>query len=249
MEKKICEVKKNWEEFAEKDPLWSILPLPDKKNNRWKKEELFETGRKEIELVMEYVDSLNRKFVRGRALDFGCGVGRLTQALCDYFDHCVGVDISLQMLRLAEQYNSKREHCQYVLNCAADLAIFKDDTFDFIYSNIVFQHLPPELTLGYIKEFIRILKKGGIIVFQITTGITGFRNRLRRFLNQIIPLGLRRLYKKLRYQTWAIKDMYIIKEDVLNDFITSNRGYIIDIVDDDSSMPRYRGKRYCITKR
>ena len=102
MEKCIRQLKKNWEEFAKKDPLWSILPIPEKKNNRWKIEELFETGHNEICSVMEYIEHLNLKINYHRALDFGCGVGRLTQALCEYFDDCVGIDISFPMLQLAE---------------------------------------------------------------------------------------------------------------------------------------------------
>jgi len=248
MEKCIRQLKKNWEEFAKKDPLWSILPIPEKKNNRWKIEELFETGHNEICSVMEYIEHLNLKINYHRALDFGCGVGRLTQALCEYFDDCVGIDISFPMLQLAEEHNRYKNCCKYILNCSSDLKIFSDETFDFIYSNIVFQHLPPELTLGYIKEFIKILKNNGIIIFQITTGIIGLCNRIRRSLNYIFPKSMRQLYKKLRYKTWAIKEMHFIKEEVVNNFITSNGGKIIDVIDDNSSLPRYKGKRYCITK-
>lgn len=248
MEKCIRQVKKNWEEFADKDPLWSILPLPEKKDNRWRIDELFETGYKEICSVMEYIGQRNIKIGHHRALDFGCGVGRLTQALSRYFDNCIGVDISFQMLKIAEQNNRHKENCSYILNCAPDLMIFKDSAFDFIYSNIVFQHLPPKLTVAYIKEFIRILKNNGIAVFQITTSIIGLPNRIRRTLNYILPDFVRHFYKKIRYKTWAIKDMYCIREEVLNNIIVSNGGKIIDVIDDHSSLPRYKGKRYCITR-
>ncbi|MGQ9701803.1 MAG: class I SAM-dependent methyltransferase [bacterium] len=248
MKKNISWVKANWEEFAKKDPLWSILPIPEKKNGRWEMEELFKTGQEEICSVMEYMNRLNLKIKNQLALDFGCGVGRLTQALCKFFDNCIGVDISFQMLRIAAQNNRHKENCTYILNCAPDLKIFKDNVFDFIYSNIVFQHLPPQLTVAYIKEFIRILKKNGIIIFQATTGIIGLQNKIRRTLNFILPVFVRHLYKQIRFKTWAIKDMYCIKEEVLNNIIISNGAKIIDVIDDGSSLPRYQGKRYCITK-
>lgn len=152
------------------------------------------------------------------------------------------------MLKLAQQNNSYKKYCTYILNCAPDLKIFKENSFDFIYSNIVFQHLPPSLTVQYIKEFIRIVKNNGVIIFQITTGIIGLRNRIRRSLNYILPTFVRHFYKRLRYKTWAIKDMYWIKEQVLKDVITTCGGKIIDVMEDGSSLPRYRGKRYCITK-
>ncbi|MGB9720138.1 MAG: methyltransferase domain-containing protein [bacterium] len=248
MKPDLLQIRKNWEEFARKDPLWSILPIPEKKDNRWNIEELFETGHREICSVMNYVRGLKIDTEYHRALDFGCGVGRLTQSLCEFFDECIGVDISFQMLQLANRYNQHKDRCRYILNCSSDLRIFKDEIFDFIYSNIVFQHLPPDLTLGYIKEFMRILRKGGIIIFQITTDVVGIKNKVRRALNNVLPDALRHLYKKLRYKTWAIKDMYYIKTEKLNDFIITNGGKIADIVDDTSSLPRYEGKRYCITR-
>ncbi|MEO0136566.1 MAG: class I SAM-dependent methyltransferase [candidate division WOR-3 bacterium] len=244
----IGDLRKNWEEFARKDPLWSILPFPEKKGNRWKIEELYQTGNAEIKAVIEYLQSLNLKIKNKRALDFGCGAGRLTQALAQYFELCIGVDISLGMLQIATQHNQFKDRCVYILNCAPDLKIFKDHSFDFIYSSIVFQHLPPKLTLNYLQEFLRIVKKDGVIIFQITTDIIGIANRIRRMISMLLPPLLRQLYKKMRYQTWGIKDMYWIKEDFLNKFIISKGGKIIDCVDDFSAMPRYRGKRYCITR-
>ncbi len=248
MEKCIKDARRNWEEFAKKDPLWAILPIPEKKDNRWKIDDLYQTGHAEIDSVMNYLKGLNLNIEFNRALDFGCGVGRLTQALCKYFEECIGIDIALGMLQIARGHNKYRERCSYILNCTSDLRIFKNDVFDFIYSNIVFQHLPPKLTLGYIKDFLRVIKKNGVIIFQVTTNVIGIKNKVRRFVSFIIPAPLRHLYKKLRYQTWGIKDMYWIKESVLNDFIRSNGGVIIDCIDDYSSMPRYKGKRYCITK-
>ncbi len=43
----------------------------------------------------------------GKALDFGCGVGRLTQALADYFNEVAGVDVSPTMVNKALEYNKK----------------------------------------------------------------------------------------------------------------------------------------------
>ena len=61
-----------------------------------------ETGEREISLLMHEMRSLGISVNQhGRALDFGCGVGRLTQALARRFDTVVGVDVSPQMVRLA----------------------------------------------------------------------------------------------------------------------------------------------------
>ena len=44
---------------------------------------------------------------KGKALDFGCGVGRLSQALADYFDRVVGADVSPTMIGLARDPGSR----------------------------------------------------------------------------------------------------------------------------------------------
>jgi hypothetical protein len=44
---------------------------------------------------------------------------------------------------------------------------FESGTFDFIYSDIVLQHLPSTTACLFITEFLRLLKPGGVTVFQI----------------------------------------------------------------------------------
>jgi SAM-dependent methyltransferase len=47
--------------------------------------------------------------------------------------------------------------------------LFHDDFFDFIYTNIVLQHMRPEYSKAYLKEFLRVLSPGGLLVFQLPT--------------------------------------------------------------------------------
>lgn len=165
----IRDLKKNWDRFGRQDPLWSILTRPDKAKGRWNLDEFFRLGVEEISAVKMYLDRMVGAFSRGLALDFGCGVGRLTQALSAHFDHCIGVDIAPSMIELANKYNLHGSRCEYVVNDAADLSIFDDDQFDFIYSNIVLQHMEPRYSKAYMREFVRILAPKGILLFQITT--------------------------------------------------------------------------------
>jgi len=71
------------------------------------------------------------------------------------------------MIRLAKRYNRYGRRCRYYVNERPDLLLFKDNAFDFIYSIFVLQHMPPECSLGYIREFIRVMKVGGLAVFQL----------------------------------------------------------------------------------
>lgn len=163
----LKDLKKNWDEFGKQDPLWSILTDPTKKGNKWTSEEFFKTGEEEIKSVLTYIDSLGVAYSRNRALDFGCGVGRLTQALCYYFQECYGIDIAPSMIELATKYNRYGSKCKYYINDSDNMNIFESNYFNFIYSKIVLQHIRPEFTKNYLKEFMRILAPGGLLVFQV----------------------------------------------------------------------------------
>ena len=156
-----------WESAAERDPLWAILSDPTKKGRRWTTREFFATGKREVSLLMYQLRQLGRLPTPGRALDFGCGIGRLTQALARFFPEVVGVDVSPAMLRHAAQANMAPDRVRYVRNQTDHLRQFASGTFDFIYSDIVLQHLPKAAARQFITEFLRLLKPGGVTVFQI----------------------------------------------------------------------------------
>lgn len=160
-------LQKHWELFGRTDPFWAILTSDEKKNGRWNSDEFFQTGRDEIRLLMERLKSHGVEFHGGRALDFGCGAGRLSQALADIFPEVCGVDISTSMIELAQKFNKRPDRCKYILNEQNNLGLFADGYFDFIYSSITLQHMEPSYALSYIAEFVRVCSPEGIIVFQL----------------------------------------------------------------------------------
>jgi SAM-dependent methyltransferase len=157
-----------WEQAARKDPLWAILSDPARKDRGWKLGEFFETGRREISLLLHQLEALGASPRRATALDFGCGVGRLSQALAPSFDRVTGIDISPTMVRLADLLNQWPNKVQYVINADANLSVVPSESQDFIYSDVVLQHVPPEQARGFIGEFFRVLNHGGVVVFQLT---------------------------------------------------------------------------------
>jgi SAM-dependent methyltransferase len=126
-----------WEQHARHDPLWAILSDPVRRGRQWDLATFFETGRREISVLLQQIRDLGIAIDHDQALDFGCGVGRLTQALGNYFTTAVGVDISTTMIRLAEKLNVKPQHVRYSLNNRADLKSFSDCSFDLVSASSI----------------------------------------------------------------------------------------------------------------
>jgi SAM-dependent methyltransferase len=141
------------------------------RGRRWDLKAFFETGRREISLLMYQLKQLEHLPTPGRAFDFGCGVGRLSQALAAHFADVVGVDISPTMIELAERLNRHRGTVRYVLNQSPLLAVLPSESFDFVYSDIVLQHLDPDAARQYVSEFLRVLAPGGTLVFQLPSHV------------------------------------------------------------------------------
>jgi 2-polyprenyl-3-methyl-5-hydroxy-6-metoxy-1,4-benzoquinol methylase len=162
----IQQANKNWTELGETDPMWAVLTSDDKRGRRWNPEEFFATGQEEVGRVLQRIREAGITVQQGAALDFGCGLGRLSQALAQHFQRVDGVDVSASMIRQAQQYNKHGDKVEYHLNVKTDLSLFPRSRFDFIYSHIVLQHIPPRHQLLYIAEFMDLLKIDGVAYFQ-----------------------------------------------------------------------------------
>ena len=70
------------------------------------------------------------------------------------------------MIELARLHD-RTGRCRFVLNETDRLPGIASGTFDFVYSNIVLQHVEPRFTRRYLAEFVRVLRPGGLLVFQL----------------------------------------------------------------------------------
>ena len=93
-------------------------------------------------------------------LDFGCGLGRPEKFLSPYCREIYGVDISGGILRLARKRHKKVCNVHFIKTKKTDLSILQDCTFDFIFSEAVFQHIDKEHVILILKELHRVCKKG-----------------------------------------------------------------------------------------
>jgi SAM-dependent methyltransferase len=242
-------LKRQWDALGKKDPLWAVLSVPDKRGGRWETEEFFAWGRDEIEGVLDHVRTLGVELSHTRALDFGCGVGRLTQALADHFQRVDGVDIAPSMLALADKFNRHDDRCRYTLNESADLRIFAEDAFDFIYSNITLGHMEPRYARGYLVEFLRVLKPRGLIMFQLPAEpapASGRLGRAKRALRSRAPRPLLNLYHLLRTGQSRMEGYGTPRDEVVS-WLEHHGGRVID-VEPDHWSPNWISYRYSATR-
>ena len=183
--------RRGWEDLGQVDPFWAVLTEPARRHGRWEPGQFFATGEAEIAALMKQADELHLPQERKLALDFRCGIGRVARALASRFENYVGVDISQAMIAQAQQWNSDCSRCRFILNTTEDLRSFDDGSVDLVHAGRVLQHLPSETIVhGYISEFVRILKPGGLLVFQLPSDMSLLhllqpRRRLYSFMRRL----------------------------------------------------------------
>jgi ubiquinone/menaquinone biosynthesis C-methylase UbiE len=187
-------VKNCWDELARTRPVGAMLPAGMSAIKDV--DALFAFGRREIDDVMRYVESRGINIGRRKALDFGCGLGRSTQALAGYFDEIYGLDISPSIIELAEKYNRHQSQCKYLVNQTNDLKILADNSFDFIWCYGVFHLVEPQYFRNYIKEFFRVLVPGGLVVFHQASKPAG---TLKGLIMRAMPARLLNSYRRKKY--------------------------------------------------
>jgi SAM-dependent methyltransferase len=184
------ELRRHWDAFAQTDPLWAVLTSPEKRHGAWDVDEFFASGEEEISRVFARLDETCRRHgvspQLGDALDFGCGVGRLTQALAGRCERVTGVDIAPHMVELAARYNRHGDRCRFTVLERDDLRMFPDASFDLVYTAHVLQHMEQRYAASYVREFLRVMRPGAVAVVELPTArVEGPGAALRSFSGRL----------------------------------------------------------------
>jgi len=183
-------INRSWHTLGEDDPFYSVRTAPEYQGLPEEKAVtiFFESGVGDARLFMRALDRNELDLSRRRiCLEFGCGLGRITQALAPHFDKTIAVDISAAHLALAEKHarNVGIDGIEWWhLGSVDDLEHLP--SVDVIYSMIVLQHNPPPVIDRIIATFARILKPGGIAYFQVPTYRLGYAFDLQNYLDSTV---------------------------------------------------------------
>jgi ubiquinone/menaquinone biosynthesis C-methylase UbiE len=120
-------------------------------------------------------DTEDPSFLNKVGLDFGCGCGRNVLNLYERFKRMDGVDISPELISTCktnmENHGIDTNLYNFYTCNGIDLSIINDETYDFVMSTIVLQHIcVHDIRYNYLKEFYRIMKPSSILSFQMGFG-------------------------------------------------------------------------------
>lgn len=245
----LDQLQDDWTRLGKEDPLWAVYVAPGTKGGKWDVDAFFDLGRTEVDAALAELKTLGLTPQTRKALDFGCGVGRLSQALAAHVDQVVGIDISPTMLEKAReldvQLGRSKGRITYLLNEKPDLSVIETGSVDIVYSSLVLQHMPPEYARGYLREFVRVLAPGGVAIFQVasrpTMSVKGLVFRLAPW-----PL-LRWAQQRILGYPAPMRMSRMTPEDVRG-AISGTDARLAASLDDDSYGGHWHYTRYYVAK-
>lgn len=158
--------------------LYILITLPkiikqinnDKKNNfddfYVKFEDKFRGSRedikKRVEVYLPYIQALPFQKQEMQILDIGCGRGEFLELLGENGYKAKGLDLNSLMVSKSKELGldvTKSDVLKYLSN-------LKDESLHTITGFHIIEHLPFEVLMELFKQTHRVLKKGGICIFE-----------------------------------------------------------------------------------
>jgi SAM-dependent methyltransferase len=155
----------DWLRIGLEEPYWGVLT-----DDRFARRnidaaaisEFYSSGQSDMEALVAQVSRLFGPWkTSSNALDFGCGVGRLSFAMTRWSSFVTGYDISPGMLDVARSRCNSRPDILFTRE-------FPNGPFDWINSYIVFQHMPPKQGLEILDRLLQRLSENGLLTLHFT---------------------------------------------------------------------------------
>jgi SAM-dependent methyltransferase len=182
-----------WDYYGEETAYFSVVTEDKfrKENlNQASLDEFFASGEEYVNNIWQIVESnFQTGFRPKKAIDFGCGVGRLTIPLAKRCEEILGIDVSEKMLKETSANCEKRGITNISLEKSDDTLSRISGKYDFVHSFIVIQHIKPSVGENIFKRLIDVLNDGGIGVLQVKYVNPGsLSSRIRYFFYREFPI-------------------------------------------------------------
>lgn len=189
-----------WKRMGEVEPYYGVKPesVYLKRNlDEEARAEFFRTGEEQVEEMLRIIRArFDPNFSPRRALDYGCRVGRVLVPLARRVKDVVGCDVSPPMLKESKA-NCDRYGLTNVSYATADDRLSAvQGTYEFIFSDAVFQHINPDRVDVIVKSLLERLDHGGICALGLVID-TPLLRRIARWTKRSVPL-VDRLVTRLR---------------------------------------------------
>lgn len=238
-----------WNNLASDDASWAVLTNREKNDREMRS--FFISGQRDVSDVLEEIKRLHITIDTDRALDYGCGIGRLTQALGQQFSEVLGVDVSTEMLTKARAFNQK-EHIRF--QTTADF--FETDLdFSFVLSLITLQHIDPDHARVILGHLCNRLSPGGVMIIQIPEKPLGME-AIYQAVKGSPARGLLQVYSRLKgFIFGAAKErskramhMYGMSCDTVQTICADADVRIVQRVEDDKAGKNWKSYTYFVQK-
>jgi SAM-dependent methyltransferase len=163
-----------WERFGQHDPYFGVCNLDQNRGVALSADAsvaFWASGASDVAAIAVQIEELSgQAFAPQRALEFGCGVGRLTIPLAQRAREVVAVDIAPSMIERAREHTAAAglNNVHFALSDASLSRV--EGRFDFVYSFIVFQHIPPNIGYDLFRQLLGKLAPGGFGALHVTYG-------------------------------------------------------------------------------
>jgi SAM-dependent methyltransferase len=192
-------MRRDWDDRAQRNALFYI----EDSRHDWNADSFFQSGEDDYcTLVAPVLKQIGFDPADKIMLELGCGAGRMSRSFANRFRTVVAVDISSEMLKRGQQLIPDASNIVWLQGNVLDLANVAKDSTDLVFSYLVLQHLPREQVVSkYVSEIIRVLRAGGVFLFQfnsLTTPTMNLRGRVAwAVVDAFWSLGLVRLSRRI----------------------------------------------------
>ncbi len=186
----------DWAKWGAQNPFFGVISNVrfSKENIQNSRADFYQSGEEQCAMFLAQAEDAIGKVNHDRALDFGCGTGRLALPLARRFSHVTAMDIADGMIDEARAEAARANILNVEFVKSDDELKKATGSYDLVHTYIVLQHIPTVRGMAIISRLLDLVAINGVAMIQVVVQRPRhIRHRLRYFLQHAVP-GVRQLY-------------------------------------------------------